>query len=291
MHHPKHIPFKGGRGGIEIGLKPINEDNWLEIDHLFEAELKLKKALLQDKKDVVLVSNNDYLDTERELLELIIDFLKIYHPESYHFGENSVTIKKSDQYLHFDDFESPIELASLLIQEDLVIMHPQDESFYLEAACVCAPTRWSLIDKFQKSLTEIHKEVPGYQERLDGRVKTIFKNLPNNRIFERLNWGIVDDPALFQPVNSKTLVEIENTDPVNLFLRSERQTIRKLTKNRSVIFTIRVHVDSIFSILKNIEHRKDLVEAIQNLEEPMKEYKVIKPFEKKLLNWLKIDHD
>ena len=106
-------------------------------------------------------------------------------------------------------------------------MHPQDESFYLEAACVCAPTRWSLIDKFQKSLTEIHKEVPGYQERLDGRVKTIFKNLPNNRIFERLNWGIVDDPALFQPVNSKTLVEIENTDPVNLFLRSERQTIRK----------------------------------------------------------------
>ena len=189
---------------------------------------------------------------------------------SYHFGENSVTIKKSDQYLHFDDFESPIELASLLIQEDLVIMHPQDESFYLEAACVCAPTRWSLIDKFQKSLTEIHKEVPGYQERLDGRVKTIFKNLPNNRIFERLNWGIVDDPALFQPVHSKTLVEIENTDPVNLFLRSERQTIRKLTKNRSVIFTIRVHVDSIFSILKNIEHRKDLVESIQNLEEPMK---------------------
>ena len=78
MHHPKHIPFKGGRGGIEIGLKPINEGNWLEIDHLFEAELKLKKALLQDKKDVVLVSNNDYLDTERELLELIIDFLKIY---------------------------------------------------------------------------------------------------------------------------------------------------------------------------------------------------------------------
>ena len=70
MHHPKHIPFKGGRGGIEIGLKPINEGNWLEIDHLFEAELKLKKALLQDKKDVVLVSNNDYLDTERELLEL-----------------------------------------------------------------------------------------------------------------------------------------------------------------------------------------------------------------------------
>ena len=101
----------------------------------------------------------------------------------------------------------------------------------------------------------------------------------------------MDDPALFQPVHSKTLVEIENTDPVNLFLRSERQTIRKLTKNRSVIFTIRVHVDSIFSILKNIEHRKDLVEAIQNLEEPMKEYKVIKPFEKKLLNWLKIDHD
>ena len=85
MHHPKHIPFKGGRGGIEIGLKPINEGNWLEIDHLFEAELKLKKALLQDKKDVVLVSNNDYLDTERATIRTDNRFFKNLPPRELPF--------------------------------------------------------------------------------------------------------------------------------------------------------------------------------------------------------------
>ena len=35
-------------------------------------------------------------------------------------------------------------------------------------------------------------------------------------------------PELFQPINSKTLVEIGDVHPEELFIRVERQTIRRL---------------------------------------------------------------
>ena len=80
---------------------------------------------------------------------------------------------------------------------------------------------------------------------------------------------------------------IKNINPEDLFLRVERQTLRRLDNSRSVLFTVRVHVDPVSSILTNQQAVVDLIKAIQNLEEDMKSYKVILPFENKLIRWLK----
>ena len=40
-------------------------------------------------------------------------------------------------------------------------------------------------------------------------------------------------------------------------------------------------------IINNKKAISDLIQAIQNLEEDMKTYKVIEPFEENLINWLK----
>ena len=144
----------------------------------------------------------------------------------------------------------------------------------------------SLNEKHKQSLSEIHKEVPGY-EKIDSRVNNIFRNLPDKKVFERFNWSIFDSPELFQPIGSKSLVEIKNINPEDLFLRVERQTLRRLENSRSILFSVRVHVDPVSSILTNQQAVVDLIKAIQNLEEDMKSYKVILPFENKLIGWLK----
>ena len=133
--------------------------------------------------------------------------------------------------------------------------------------------------------------MPGYKEKIDSRVNKIFLNLPDKKIFERFNWSIFDSPELFQPINSKRLVEIENIEPSELFLRVERQSIRRVDRSMAVLFTVRVHVDPITSILKDKEMILDLIKAINNLEEDMKAYKVIKPFEANLMSWLKSKAD
>ena len=92
-------------------------------------------------------------------------------------------------------------------------MKPKENIFYLDSASLCAPTRWSLREKFQQSLSELHQSVPGYKDKIDSRVNTIFTNLPDQKIFERYNWSIFDSPELFQPISNKSLVEIKNTKP------------------------------------------------------------------------------
>ena len=291
MSSPTHQPYKDGKGGVDIGLKPINENEWLEIDNLFEEEITQKKDLFVNKKDEVLVTSIESYQNQQNVLEMILSHLSHFYPDFYDISSDRIRVTRNDDLYYFKEFNNPLELASLIIQEDLVLMNPINDVFKLEAASLCAPTRWSLKEKFGQSLSDIHAEVPGYKEKIDSRVNKIFLNLPDKKIFERFNWSIFDSPELFQPINSKRLVEIENIEPSELFLRVERQSIRRVDKSMAVLFTVRVHVDPITSILKDKEMILDLIKAISNLEDDMKAYKVIKPFETNLLSWLKSKAD
>ena len=287
MNDPVHLPFKDGKGGVDIGLRPIEESSWLEIDHLFSDEIALKEKLYLEKKDQVLVTSPNSQDIQKEVLNLVLGHLKNHHNDSYELKTDTIESKRNNHLYYFDDFQDPLELASLLVQEDLIIMKPKENIFYLDSASLCAPTRWSLREKFQQSLSELHQSVPGYKDKIDSRVNTIFKNLPDQKIFERYNWSIFDSPELFQPISNKSLVEIKNTKPEELFIRVERQTIRRLDYSRAVLFAVRVHVNPIKAIISNKKAIFDLIQAIKNLEESMKTYKVIKPIEESLINWLK----
>ena len=170
-------------------------------------------------------------------------------------------------------------------------MLPQKEEYFLGAASLCAPSNWSLKEKFNKSLLILHKDVPSYSSKIGTRVNNIFINLPEERIFQRFNWSIYETPILFQPAESKSYVERgkeinqENAGD-KLFIRVERQTIRRLPVSRSIIFTIRVHVDPLNSIKKDISLLQDLKKAIIDLDVSMKEYKSIDQINQPVIDWL-----
>ena len=286
MPLPKHTPYLDGQGGVKIGLSPISESAWLELDNKFEEEILLKKNLLNTNRDKVLQITEGSKDEQEEILESILNYLQKFHSDKYTFSKDSIYIKSTNDLYDLNQFKNPIELASLLVQEDLVLMSSKEDEFYLEAASLSAPSHWSLTEKFSKSLMNLHDGVPGYKEEIGKRVDEIFNKLPTERILERYNWSIYDDPKLFQPVHSKPYVEFRETIPNKLFIRVERQTIRKLPKYGSVLFTIRVHVDPIESILNDKHSLKSLKMAVENLSGSMKEYKSINQFEKSLLDWL-----
>ena len=134
---------------------------------------------------------------------------------------------------------------------------------------------------------DLHEGVPSYKESIGQRVDEIFDKLPSERILERFNWSIYDNPKLFQPVNSKPNVKFTETEASKLFMRVERQTIRKLPLSDSVLFTIRVYVDPILSLLEDKRLLESLQLALENLTDPMKKYKSIDQFEVNLLTWIK----
>ena len=280
MRLPIHTPYKNGEGGVKVGLQPIKDSDWLEIDELFSSEIAQKKNLYKTKHQDVYQETPDSSESQEEFLNLLREHLLEYYPE--HLIQNE-SKKNRDT--------SPLEIASLLVQEDLVLMLPQKEEYFLGAASLCAPSNWSLKEKFNKSLLLLHKNVPSYSSKIGSRVNNIFINLPEGRIFQRFNWSIYETPILFQPAESKSYVERgkeinqENAGD-KLFIRVERQTIRRLPVSRSIIFTIRVHVDPLNSIKEDISLLQDLKKAIIDLDVSMKEYKSIDQINQPVIDWL-----
>ena len=287
MALPKHTPYQNGKGGVRIGLKPINTKNLLEIDDTFKNENNLKKNLLSSRRHEVFQANDNSHSAQKELLKMVTEHLKKYHSEKYSFKDQNIFIKATGESINLLDSNTPpIETASLLVQEDLILMMPKKNKFYLEAAVLTSPSHWSLVEKFSKNLIDLHEGVPGYEEKIGSRVDEIFNKLPSDRILERLNWSIYDSPELFQPVGSKPEVTMKRKDIRDLHLRVERQTIRKIPDQGSIVFTVRVHVDPLLSISKEQDLLDDLNLAIANLPQEMKEYKAMDQIEKEVTDWI-----
>ena len=50
MPSPKHTPYLDGQGGVKIGLSPIAESSWLELDDKFEQEINFKNMIKKDRE-------------------------------------------------------------------------------------------------------------------------------------------------------------------------------------------------------------------------------------------------
>ena len=172
MRYPTHTPYRNGEGGVKVGLEPINENNWLELDDLFVSEIKQKEKLYKTCLEDVYKETKDSVESQYELLNLLKSHLRTYHP----------THKPS-----FNKKLSPLIQASLLVQEDLVLMLPRGKEYFLGAASLCAPSNWSLKKKFNHSLLHLHKNVPTYASKIGTRVNTFFKKLPNEKFNPMLN--------------------------------------------------------------------------------------------------------
>ena len=69
MTLPKYTPYLNGDGGVKIGLSPISELEWLDIDHKFEEEISLKKNL---SVDIVFRLKKSYYKSDFKTVKLDI---------------------------------------------------------------------------------------------------------------------------------------------------------------------------------------------------------------------------
>lgn len=188
------------------------------------------------------------------------------------------------------DLESPeidpLELAGRMVQEDLCLI----QGGIFTAASLCFPSRWRLADKIGKPLTSVHGPVPIYPDRLAAPVDRFLRHLKPNHIAARLNWSMLDDPSLFQPNGkwrSDTAPQITaDTAGDHLYLRVERQTLRRLPKTQAILFGIRVHVYRLTDVIDHCERASALASAIRALPASILHYKSLNPFHDAVLAWL-----
>lgn len=245
-----HTPYDGSSKPFTIGLKPLENQNFIEVDTDLLAYLDEKDWLAANVRDQVVVSEEGSEEAQNEVLELIATHVCIECPQTFRRRGRKVAITLDGREIDLADPEfPPIHRAARMVQEDLVVMRKGEAGWYLSAASVCFPSAWNLKEKFLKPMHEIHRPVPGFGEgsRNAMMIERMFDNLKPCVPVVRWNWSLYGDDRLFHPATGKGMKRRfgDGLEPTNICLRLERQTLQRLPGSGAILFTIRIYIDPI----------------------------------------------
>ena len=286
-----YLPFDPGPHRLRMALTACPERDWIEIDATYPAEMAQRRALLATRRAEVFAALPGSEAARAETLAVLAAHLPARFPAWFARAgtmlRNHLTGETWDLA---DPPDDPLAIAGRLVAEDLCLVDPTGPAPLLTAAVLCFPSRWRLAEKIGRPLAEVHEPVPGYAAALARPVDRFMAAIRPGHIALRLNWALVDDPALFQPTGkfraeADPSVTAENAG-ARLFLRVERQTLRLLPDSGAVLFGIRVHVYPLARIAAQPDPAARLAEAVRALPAETLRYKSVQPFRDALLAYL-----
>lgn len=266
---PTHTPYDGSSRLFQIGLKQLDLGNWIEIDDAFDFQLAEKRRIHAEHAREVFVAEPGTEAAQAEVFTLLADHLPARFPERYRRADDALFVERHPglEGLLASGLP-PLHKASLLVQEDLILMRRGEEGWRLAAGALCFPSSWVLVEKFGKVMSAIHEPVPGFGAgtRNAGLIDRMFDKLQVVQPVERFNWSIQMGDALYHPLSNNARLDRATGRPIRFpdveaaaraFIRVERQTLRKLPVSGDILFTIRIHLDPI-ALLKDRPDRAAL---------------------------------
>ena len=290
MRRPIPLAFLDHRPSRAVGLNALDPADWLWPDERYEAEIGEREALLRERPGEVLALLPEAEDAAHELLALVAGFLIEHHPDRFRRGEGSerVLVGPGGRAVDLAD-PNPLRAAGRLVQEDLCLLQTARDggSYRLTGAILCFPAHWRLRDKLGLPLAAIHDPVPGFAQRLAAPVDRIFAAIAAERSVWRANWSVVEDEVLHHPHARRPVPDLAADNAgEKLWLRVERQTLRRLPATRAVVFTIRTLVRPLGEIAAEPTAARALAARVRELDPAAAAYKGLSALAPALLAWL-----
>jgi dimethylamine monooxygenase subunit A len=266
-----YLPFDGRPFRQRIGQRPLDLTTWIEPDDRFDLELGLKHQLLRNRHNEVFEALPFALPASEE-----VDALLSAHMQTYYPG----LVRVAEPGLH------PLDVAGRRVQEDLCLLVEREGELVLAAASLCFPGRWRLREKIGKPMLAIHQPVARYATDIGKATDDLLARLTVDRPIWRLNWSLVDDETLFQPTGHG----VENGEavpPAELFLRVERQTLRRLPDTGAILFTIRTYVRPLDRAFGGQVDRQQLASTLETMPDDVRAYKSLTAVADQAIAWLR----
>lgn len=239
-----------------MGTRGLEPSAWLLPDDDRASDLAEKARLLAERHDEVFAALPSTVVTaaSQEVLGLVTAAL----------AEAGIAIVAAAPGLH------PLDAAGRMVQEDLCLLVERDGAPHLDAASLCFPSYWRLAEKLGRPIAEVHGPVAHYADELATKVDRFLQRLPADRPVWRRNWSIHDDPTYFLPDPTPPhAVE----PPTGLWLRSERQTLRRLGTPGVVLFTIRTQQVPLGTLADRPDITRRMAAAIEAWSPTLAAYK------------------
>lgn len=256
------LGFGAGPPWHAMGTRSLPDDGWPLQDDGHGAQVERKRVLLDTDHDVVAADC----------------------PGARAAVEEAARLVAASTGGVLDAARPPLEAAALLVQEDLCVLIDTGDGWRLAAGVVCFPSMWRLPDKLGLHITAVHDPVPAYAEELGRRVDRFLDRLRAGRPVWRRNWLVHDSDELHvpdpPPAHGAPLV------PGDLWLRSERQTLRRLPSTGAILFTIRTEQAPIGCLATRPTLAAAMAQAVSSWSPALVTYRGAGAWREPLLAWL-----
>lgn len=252
-----------------MGLRSLHGAPWLQIDDEFDRDLEEKARIVRDHRDDALAASPASAPACVAVRDLVA-------AELASAGRGLVT-----------DEMGPLATIARSVQEDVCVLEPVEGEWRLTAGAVCFPTRWSVASKLGGGLASIHDPVPGYGDGLRRPVDRFVERLRPGSPAWRLNWSVVDRPDRRLPAEEDQAPGALPADPANeLFVRIERQVLRRIAAPDAVVFSIRIHVWTLGEVLETVPGEL-LAATLTSMTPDIAHYKDLAGVRTPLAEWLR----
>lgn len=265
---------------LQMGLRACAEKDWLLTpdhfgdDDMHRRQLALKQELSQTHHAAIFDATPDSIDASLETVDLIQNNLAAHH---------GIELKP-------DETRHPLDAAALQIPEDVLLLAPQEMDngtvWILKAASLAFPSHWVLAEKMNLPMAAIHTPVPGYGDVLAGPVDRFFTAMLKGPISQRRNWALQIDDGLFTPSRFDHAPITTDEIASRLFVRVERQTLRKLPVTGWIIFTIQTAIAPIGIWQDDQPALDDLAALIAAMTPAERDYRGVNDYLQQLLDWV-----
>lgn len=270
-------PYDGSSRLFQIGIKPLDMADWIDVDDTLAVQLAEKRRVMAMHPDQTFVAEADTEQSQAELLNQLAIHLLTRFPHIYRHEGNSIAILPGGDKVELSGTPALLTAAHL-VAEDLVLLRRGETGWRLVAAALAFPSSWDLREKFGRPMHEIHASVPGFGAgtRPAQLIERMFDNMRPEQPMIRWNWSLYGDDRLYHPHTSglKRFGAGVRADPV--FMRVERQTLRRLPESGDIVFTIRIHIDPLEALEAHPQAAAiaaALIEQVTALTDEQAEYK------------------
>jgi hypothetical protein len=263
----RHAPYEEA-ADVPSGLRPIAEPAWLEGGEARPADRK--DPLMAAHRDVVWGEVEGSRPGQAECAGLIAAAL----------GTGLIG----------DDLP-PLYAAARRVSDDLVLMEKREGHWRVSALSLCAPTFFTAHEVLGRGLADIHGPVHGFADRFLTRVVRIFDGLRPGLILERRNWSVVNSAATFTPDSRPIRAAVPQIDPARagaeLFVRVERQTLRRLPLTGGALFTIRIWLSPLDDLAQDPLRLAAFANAWRNATHDFRAYKRLDLYDELVAGFLR----
>lgn len=266
--------FLDGPWRMAMGLRPLAPADWLWRDDQADTELALRRRLIAESAAEVIACRPGMEPACGELLAMVEDHLARDH---------GLAVTPSGAI-----GEAALARLGRLVQEDFCLLAAADDGAYrLRAGVLCFPSHWTLRGKLDLPLAAIHDPVPGFAQKLAAPADRFMTALEPERPVWRANWSLVEHADLPAPEKRKPVPGLTSANAgERLWLRVERQTLRRLPASRAIVFTIRSFVRALGEVARAPGVAAAIAARLREMPPGMAGYKGLPLIGEAVLPWL-----